>query len=121
MTNKTPATPRCPYCNATGLDKLASIVVRDVRVIFCGLCGAILGFVPYQIPEDTSAVGASATPKPKPLDPEMETLAKKYGPKPKPLLKGDKALSKSELGAMVGASSGGLFHEVFKPDNKDTG
>jgi len=63
-----------------------------------------------------SGLAATSKPKPKPVDPEMETLAKKYGPKPKPLLKGD-----SELGAMVGASGGGLFHEVFKPDSKDTG
>jgi len=120
MTKKPPATPRCPYCNATGLDKLASKVHRDIRVIFCGLCGAILGFVPYQIPEETKA--KASADKPKPIDPDMQALAKKYGPKPKPLLKGSKVksdLTKSELGAMLGASAGGKLYQIFTPNNED--
>ena len=47
----------------------------------------------------------------------MVELAEKYGPHKK-LLKGNKGNdSKEDLAAMLGASGGGLFNEIFNPEN----
>lgn len=38
--------PRCPFCNAQGLDKLAAKTLGYFSLIYCGQCGAIHGVVP---------------------------------------------------------------------------
>lgn len=40
------ATPRCPHCNATGIDKISAKRFAEYLLVFCGQCGAIYGVVP---------------------------------------------------------------------------
>jgi len=40
--------PRCPYCNATGLKHLAIQEVGPITLVYCGQCGAIHGVLPKQ-------------------------------------------------------------------------
>lgn len=48
------AAPRCPFCNAQGVNHIASKVMGSFALIFCGQCGAVYGVVPKpQQPEKT--------------------------------------------------------------------
>ena len=40
------ATPRCPHCNAQGIDKIAAKKLGGYSLIYCDKCGAIYGVVP---------------------------------------------------------------------------
>lgn len=42
----TTITPRCPHCNAHGIDQLAHRPVDSYLLVFCGQCGAIFGVAP---------------------------------------------------------------------------
>ena len=38
--------PRCPHCNAHGVNKIAAKNLGNYSLIYCGQCGAIYGVVP---------------------------------------------------------------------------
>ena len=66
--------PRCPYCNAQGVQHIAARPLSTAVVIYCSQCGAIFGVVPNQPepkrgllknPANIAIPGeASAPPKP---------------------------------------------------------
>lgn len=41
-----PAAPRCPHCNAQGINHLAHRLLGGYVLVYCGQCGAIYGVVP---------------------------------------------------------------------------
>lgn len=52
--------PRCPYCNASGVDKITAQRLGGALLLYCGQCGAIHGVVP--------AVPKPAPPQPSPAE-----------------------------------------------------
>ena len=54
--------PRCPYCNATGLKHLAIQEVGPITLVYCGQCGAIHGVLPR--PQAQSPEVAIRSPSP---------------------------------------------------------
>lgn len=69
--------PRCPFCNAQGLDKLAAKNLGYFSLIYCGQCGAIYGVVPTSPPKTTTeskpktrpAAPSPGEPAPSPIPP----------------------------------------------------
>jgi hypothetical protein len=53
--------PRCPYCNATGLKHLAIQEVGPITLVYCGQCGAIHGVLPRP-PAQSSELAREARP-----------------------------------------------------------
>lgn len=105
------ATPRCPFCNTPGLDRLKiEVVSGQFRVIYCAQCGAIHGILPLgrqpaeSPPQPKPAkffVPAPPPPKaeaPKPA-PEQPPTSKPEPPKPTPR-PAKKGLDKEQIGAM---------------------
>jgi len=39
-------TPRCPWCNTSGIKNVQAAPVGPVLVLYCGQCGAIFGVAP---------------------------------------------------------------------------
>lgn len=66
-------TPRCPYCNAQGLDRFQAVESDgQFRLICCCQCGAVLGVLPIEQPIETKEspqlVEEKITP-PRPVEP----------------------------------------------------
>lgn len=81
------AIPRCPYCNAQGVNQLEAKVVGFFVLVFCKGCGAIHGVVPKPVSEQPPATVTTPEPelnlhpipgKQKPQPPK----AKKQNPQP---------------------------------------
>src|SRR5262245_24847841 len=72
------ATPRCPYCNAKGVNQLEAKLVGFFFLVFCKSCGAIHGVVPKPAPEPQATATTTSEPEfdlhpiPKPK-PEKQT------------------------------------------------
>lgn len=75
------STPRCPFCNTPGLDRLKiEVVSGQCRVVYCGQCGTIHGVLPLDptAPEPKPAKFFVPAPPPKRTEPPPPT------PKPPP-------------------------------------
>ena len=59
--------PRCPYCNVSGLDKIATQSLGNrASLVFCNGCGAIYGVVPLALAKPSQKVAKPSiedTPK----------------------------------------------------------
>lgn len=66
------ATPKCPYCNAKGIDSLAVEDVRLFLVVYCHKCGAIHGVVPKPQSSTEIKVKPAEEPRSNPLIIEVE-------------------------------------------------
>ncbi len=62
--------PRCPHCNALGLNQLAAQKAGAFMVIFCGQCGAIHGIIPQPATDAWSAAPAPAQKQSAPITPQ---------------------------------------------------
>lgn len=51
--------PRCPLCQAQGLDKIIAKTVGHFSVVCCRQCGTIHGVVPATIPTSAGAPSSS--------------------------------------------------------------
>lgn len=73
--------PRCPYCNAQGLEHLATHHTENFTVVYCGQCGAIYGVlaVPQGNPDSISSTQESE-PEPSPVKPAPAAT----DPRPRP-------------------------------------
>lgn len=76
-----PATPRCPYCNAQGLNHLALQRLEGFGLVYCGNCGAIYGVVPLLSADRPSKPGSQIVDPPAPPI-EIEKKANLLPPKP---------------------------------------
>ena len=188
--------PRCPWCNASGLNHIAIKKLGGVAVVHCGQCGAVYGVTPLPETNPTPPAPASdktapakkqgllkntststgkpphivpAKPSPAFAEPDEDEflgtvsahrqfhpgygLDKKTGddkPKPRvrkkrgfgPISRGtpidkpyrtpgipdpiphqsDENLTRDQLGAMLNASAGGMYYQIFndeeEPDNE---
>ena len=69
------AAPRCPFCNAQGVNHIASKVMGSFALIFCGQCGAVYGVVPKpQQPEKTPPTQVVVRPVKEPAPKVSRTL-----------------------------------------------
>jgi|GEM_PF-3427286 len=117
-------TPRCPFCNAQGLDLLKIEQTALFQVVCCGQCGAIHGILPLaatpveipnnrpqsaQLPKETPGqdqtknsalmpVETALDEHPRPI-PEQSPSAKAQALEPKPAVK--KPLTKDQIGLMA--------------------
>lgn len=120
-------TPRCPYCNAQGLDVLTVEQTPSFQVVHCGHCGAIHGILPLaaapteaqrqtettlaqppkQAPERTQAKISPPAPTPPPVEDLTKTKERL------PVKPAKKTLTKDQIGLM--ALSKGFYGMAFDP------
>lgn len=70
--------PRCPHCNARGLDYLVIEQVKQFNLVYCGVCGAIHGVLPSLADAALSPTLEQlslAQPKPNGLPPQPEPVS----------------------------------------------
>ncbi|MCB0209292.1 MAG: hypothetical protein KDJ52_08180 [Anaerolineae bacterium] len=76
-------TPKCPYCNARGIDSLAVEDMRMFLLVYCHKCGAIHGVVPAPTPAPPVSIKPAAEekrPSPKIINIDPQSSSKR--PKP---------------------------------------
>lgn len=109
-------TPRCPYCNAQGLDRFQAVESDgQFRLICCCQCGAVLGVLPIEQPIETKEspqlVEEKITP-PRPVEPAFvppSTPPKEepphrepaFVPPGRPVQRAPRNLTRSQIGAFV--------------------
>lgn len=96
------STPRCPFCNTQGLERLKiEVVSGQCRVVYCGQCGTIHGVLPLDptLPEPKPAKFFVPAPPPKrPDPPSPEPPPEKQKPPPR---QAEKSLeNRDRIGAM---------------------
>lgn len=116
-----PATPRCPYCNAQGLNHLALHRLDGFGLVYCGNCGAIYGVVPLSSTDrlsksTTQSVVPPAPPveveKPAvPFEPETKSPPPEIEPAAPPIIAAPLA-SKPPTGALEEVGSTDLSHKL---------
>jgi hypothetical protein len=57
-------TPRCPFCNAQGINQIEAKTVGYYGIIYCKQCGAIHGVVPVPAKPATETTGTTIKVKP---------------------------------------------------------
>jgi hypothetical protein len=123
-------TPRCPYCNAQGLDVLRVELTLSFQVVHCGQCGAIHGILPLaaapteapKYPQREVKTTLAQPPKQAPERPQAKISPPAPAPPVEPLAKtqerlpvkpAKKPLTKDQIGLM--ALSKGFYGMAFDP------
>ncbi|MCB0191339.1 MAG: hypothetical protein KDJ65_05290 [Anaerolineae bacterium] len=78
-------TPKCPHCNACGIDCLAVEDMRMFLLVYCHKCGAIHGVVPNQPQPSAPPVGIKPAaeekrPSPKIINIDPQSSSKRPMP-----------------------------------------
>ena len=73
-------TPKCPHCNARGIDSLAVEDMRMFLLVYCHKCGAIHGVVPSPPQPSTvntqTVAAADNRPAPKIINIDPQTVVR---------------------------------------------
>ncbi len=97
--------PRCPFCNAQGLDLLKVEQTPSFQVVSCGQCGAIHGILPLAAkpieaakdPPRPAIIPLAEPPKQAPEQPQQKISP----PAPAPVKPTRKGLTKDQIGLMA--------------------